>query len=104
MGFIKTIRMGTAKWVYNFFNAVVFSIWGITIIDLLAVTVGSNSSLVSGVDNGIKMVMAIAGAIYFIAKGAIELPHKYKMQKLDLQKKQYELEKAKKDSEKSTAP
>jgi len=75
------------------------SVWGITIIDLLAVLVGSEGGLVSGVDNSIKLVMAIAGAIYFIAKGLIELPHKYKMQKLDLEKKKRELEKLEKGSE-----
>lgn len=88
--------MGIAKWVYNFFNAIALSVWGITIIDLFAVMAGGESSLVAGIDNGVKIIMAVAGSIYFIVKAIIELPHKYKMQKLDLEKKKQELEKAKK--------
>lgn len=101
---IKVKKMGVAKWAYNFFNALALSVWGITIIDLLTVVVGSEVSLVSGVDSGVKITMAIAGAIYFIVKGAIELPHKYRMQKLDLEKKKRELDESKKGSKKSTAP
>ena len=99
MVLINTELMAAAKWIYNTINAILVSIWGLTLIDLIAVGVGSNSFVVSGVDTWIKLIMAIAGAIYFIAKGIIELPHKYKMQKLELMKKRRELESTKKQGE-----
>lgn len=100
---ISSGKMGSIKFVYSLINGLFGAIWGLTVIDLFAILFSGQDSPVYWLDTGVKLIMAVAGAIYFIAKGIIELPHKNKMQKLDLERKKLEVEKMKKGDENSIA-
>lgn len=66
-------------------NWMFISMWGLNVIDL---TKQLDVNFYSSVDNWIKLLMAIAGLIYFL----ISIPHKMKKQKLDREKLRKEIE------------
>lgn len=78
--------MATIKLLWNILDIFFFSIWGLTIIDVLRIADGGTYS---GIDNWIKTLMALAGLIYFL----ITIPHKIKMQRLDRKLKEEQIEK-----------
>lgn len=88
------------KSLYNIVDTFFFSMWGLTLIDLVAV---ANHNLFSDIDSKIKTVMAIVGAVYFL----IKIYHNYfswreerKQQKIDTEIKKEELEKITKSNDK----
>jgi len=83
--------MTKIKSFFNFLDTVFFSVWGLTIIDLIPI-IG-----ISSVDNLIKTLMAAVGFVYF----ALSIPHKRKIQKLERKLKEQELEKLTKENDKN---
>lgn len=82
------------KLIFKIFDIFFVSIWGLTIMDLIKITTKSEALL--NIDTTIKTIMAIVGLIYFL----IQIPHKIKMQKLDREFKEKEIEKIKRENEK----
>lgn len=72
--------MAKIQWVYDIIKGIAFSFWGLTVVDLLAIT---NLQLLDGFDGVIKTAMAFAGFVYFI----VTIPHKLKMQALERETK-----------------
>ena len=81
----KLRKMATIKFLWNIFDGIALSIWGLTIIDVLKIVDGGYASI----DNWIKTLMALAGLIYFL----ITIPHKIKIQRLDRKLKKEQIEK-----------
>ena len=93
--------MATAKWVINTIETIILGFWGLTIIDLIPLF---QVGLLSDIDNTIKAVMAIIGAIYLIVQLPYKisnLSHKKKMNNLDRQIKEAELRKIIEEDERS---
>lgn len=90
---IKTQEMASLRLFFKFMDVLFISVWGLTIMDLLKI---SNVTAYSSIDNWIKTLMAVLGLIYLV----ISIPHKIKMQRLDREKKQEEIEKLKIENEK----
>lgn len=67
-------------------------IWGFTLIDLIPF---ASTEPFSEIDSTIKTIMAVAGLVYF----CITIPHKIRMQKIELKLKKEELSKAIKNNE-----
>lgn len=86
--------MANMKLIFKIFDIFFVSIWGLTIMDLIKITTKSEALL--NIDTTIKTIMAIVGLIYFL----IQIPHKIKMQKLDREFKEKEIEKIKRENEK----
>lgn len=86
--------MANMKLFYRIFDIFFVSIWGLTIVDLIKITTKSETLL--NIDNTIKTIMAIVGALYFL----IQIPHKIKMQKLERELKEEQIEKIKRENEK----
>lgn len=85
--------MASLRLFFKFMDVLFISVWGLTIMDLLKI---SNVTMYSSIDNWIKTLMAVLGLIYLV----ISIPHKIKMQRLDREKKQEEIEKLKIENEK----
>lgn len=73
--------MGLINKFYKALEAVLFSFWGLTLIDLFPFI--ADVHLFDSVDKGIKTTMAFFGLIYFVLKGI----HNYKMNKLERDEK-----------------
>lgn len=93
--------MANIRLFVKFFDFFFASVWGLTIMDLLKI---SGENPLESIDGWIKTLMAICGLIYFIFKIIsyifIEIPHKNKIQKLELQLKEEELEKITRENDK----
>lgn len=94
---IEKRKVANLKWLYSVLEKFFIAVWGLTIIDLIAI--GVNGGIFEAVDGWIKTLMAAAGFIYFVWRMAITLPHKKRMLKLDFEKRKLELEQMKKGSE-----
>lgn len=80
------------KIMYQFFDAFLAGIWGLTIVDLL-LFVDINSF---DADAAIKTLLAVAGLIYLVG---VKIPHEHKNNKLNRKIKQEELEKLEMENE-----
>ena len=89
----KITKMASLKLFYGFMDVLFFSIWGLTIMDVLKLI---NVGTYSDIDNIIKTLMALAGLIYF----AFSIPHKLKMQRLERKMKEEEIEKLERENDK----
>lgn len=87
--------MANLKLLIKFFDFIFISVWGLTIMDLLKI---ASDSPYDSIDNWIKTLMALGGLLYLV----FSIPHKIRMQKLERQMKEEELEKIKKENDNKT--
>lgn len=85
------IRMAKIKILIKFLDYFFGSVLGLTIIELLPML---NLNIFDTVDGALKGFLALAGLLYFL----ISIPHKFKMQKLERQMKEEELNRIKKQN------
>lgn len=90
----KITKMASLKLFYGFMDVLFFSIWGLTIMDVLKLM---NVGAYSDIDNIIKTSMALVGFVYF----ALSIPHKLKMQRLERKLKEQQIEKLEMENKKS---
>ena len=81
------------KMLYYFLDTILAGIWGLTIIDLIAIlSVGSFDII----NDSVKVLFAIAGLIYL---AVIKIPHEIKMNKLNRKEKKEQIKKLEKENE-----
>lgn len=87
---IEQKKVASLKWLYKLLENFFIAVWGLTVIDLIAISI--NQGIFNQIDNWIKTFMAGSGVVYFIWRMAITLPHKKRMLQLEFEQRKIEIE------------